>query len=479
MNGNVVHAWHDARVTGRARLLTDGNLLVIATDNSLREYDWQGNLLWEYAPRSESLFPHHDVIRLANGNTLSIYGDVAEDADRLLEVNAKGETVWAWRSVDHMQRYLQSVGTPHDRTHFNSVQELPQNRWFRRGDTRFRPGNLLVSSRSLNIVFVIDKDRGDIVWEFGDQLDGQHEALMIEDGQPGAGNVLLFNNGYRNLHDYRRSTILEIDPSTGSAVWEYQHDYFYSPVGGIQQGLPNGNVLITSSHGGRVFEVDRDGKLVWEWVPPYCPLRPARYPPDYCPQFEALTAYPHEPVSAEPDSPFVDRGLWVFAFRPHVVRREIHGARRTVLKKERGCRVLVVPGDGRLHVAYGLDDPRLSEAGRTDVTIQFKVVMSVLGSADSLVLISDAVGSHDEATWRERVLPMSEYAYQSVSVCLEAESSPAPGRRADAARFALWENPRIVPRRWHQRPARRPRDEATRRERDIAQRRLKALGYID
>ncbi len=36
----------------------------------------------------------------------------------------------------------------------------------------------------------------------------------------------------------------------------------------MQQRLPNGNTLITESSGGRIFEVTRDGEIVWEFFNP-------------------------------------------------------------------------------------------------------------------------------------------------------------------------------------------------------------------
>ena len=41
-----------------------------------------------------------------------------------------------------------------DPTHINSVFELTDNRWFDAGDGRFRPGNVLVSARNLNAIFI-------------------------------------------------------------------------------------------------------------------------------------------------------------------------------------------------------------------------------------------------------------------------------------------------------------------------------------
>ena len=60
------------------------------------------------------------------------------------------------------------------------MYELPPNRWFDAGDERFRPGNILVSARNLNAIFIIDKTSGEVVWRYSDGLDYQHEAIMVE-----------------------------------------------------------------------------------------------------------------------------------------------------------------------------------------------------------------------------------------------------------------------------------------------------------
>lgn len=54
-------------------------------------------------------------------------------------------------------------------------------------------------------------------------------------------------------------------------IWKYKGDppkSFYSFSRGACQKLPNGNVLITESDKGHVFEITRDGKIVWEFFNP-------------------------------------------------------------------------------------------------------------------------------------------------------------------------------------------------------------------
>jgi hypothetical protein len=44
---------------------------------------------------------------------------------------------------------------------------------------------------------------------------------------------------------------------------------FYTRIMGTHQTLENHNLLITESMQGRVFEVNEQGKVVWEYVQPF------------------------------------------------------------------------------------------------------------------------------------------------------------------------------------------------------------------
>ena len=61
--------------------------------------------------------------------------------------------------------------------------------------------------------------------------------------------------------------MVEVDPLRREIVWEYrapEQDSFYTGTRGANQRLANGNTLITESDNGRVFEVDGEGRIVWE-----------------------------------------------------------------------------------------------------------------------------------------------------------------------------------------------------------------------
>ena len=49
------------------------------------EYDWDGNLIWEYDYESATHMAHHDVERMPNGNWLIIAWDLLDELDAIAE----------------------------------------------------------------------------------------------------------------------------------------------------------------------------------------------------------------------------------------------------------------------------------------------------------------------------------------------------------------------------------------------------------
>ena len=359
MNGRVVHRWQlDTSIhsygTGRAHLLENGHVLVCrgnmtATDGMVEEYDWEGNLVWQYFPEGQIpherlMGPHHDVWRKENGNTLLICREpVPEEylqevrnplwqnqqicGDTILEVDPEGEVVWEWNSHGHLDinHYRLLAGPdwfagPHnstvvDWTHINTVRDVPENPWFDQGDQRFKPGNVIISPRQLDTVYIIERETGDLVWEYSGEyfggLSGQHEPYMIPKGRPGEGHIMIFDNGaspWKDLGHAGMSYVLEVNPMTRELVWVYDDGLqFHSPYTSSAQRLPNGNTLICESVSRRVFEVTAGGETVWEYVG--CGPRSYRYGYDYCPQLAALgrpkevSVTPPEEFHVSPDAP--------------------------------------------------------------------------------------------------------------------------------------------------------------------------------
>ena len=197
-------------------------------------------------------------------------------------------------------------GWPADWTHANSISYHPEL------------DQILISTRNLSEVWIIDHSvtseeaagrtggragkGGGLLYRWGNpqayragspadqQLFWAHDAQWIEPGLPGAGNIIIFNNGaeyedasrgYSSIEEFTpplNGFDYRLDPrEPGSAygpaepAWRYVGDPtsdFYAHFGSGVQRLPNGNTLICSSPIGTFFEVTPEGKTVWKYVNP-------------------------------------------------------------------------------------------------------------------------------------------------------------------------------------------------------------------
>lgn len=180
-------------------------------------------------------------------------------ADALYELTPDGRTVWEWHAWQHLDPATDIITAEDDRhewTHGNTVAELAD-------------GNLLVSFRNISLVAIVDRQSGEIVWRLGhDVLAQQHDPRELENG-----NILIFDNGtHRSDSPLTFSRVIEVDRASREILWEYRDDpaqNFYSAYISGAQRLPNGNTLITEGAFGRIFEVTRQGEVVWEYVSPY------------------------------------------------------------------------------------------------------------------------------------------------------------------------------------------------------------------
>ena len=228
--------------------------------------------------------------------------------DRLIEISREGKVVWEWLASDHIDEFhfdsnaRKSISSASganaargsfDWAHLNSATYVGPNHWYDEGDKRFAPNNIVISSREASFVAIIARD-GSVVWQIGPdfsispelrairQIVGQHNAHFIPKALPGAGNLMLFDNGGPSGYGspssiapngtgiYARATsrVLEIDPVALKLVWSYTAPTFFATNISGAQRLPNGNTLITEGPDGRVFEVTREGTIVWEYVFP-------------------------------------------------------------------------------------------------------------------------------------------------------------------------------------------------------------------
>ena len=249
-----------------------------------------------------------------------------------------GEVVWQWSTWDHLVQdfdpakpnYGQIAAHP-ERIDLNfNLEALHQDQFLRRRAepqrTDWIHGNaigynpdldqIVYSPRHYNELWIIDHSTtmqeaagsrggrggkgGGLLYRWGnpaaygrgDESDQQlffgHDTQWIEPGLPGAGNILVFNNGDNFQMSPRRwySSVDEIVPPLdgygyrrepgapyppAAPVWTYTAatptDFYARHISGMQR-LPNGNTLICNCPQGTFFQVTPGGKTVWKYINP-------------------------------------------------------------------------------------------------------------------------------------------------------------------------------------------------------------------
>lgn len=300
-------------------------------NKSIAEIDWEGNVIWKWGDKSPTggARQNHDWQKLPNGNTLLLVCvprvidtlSPKEIGDQgLYEVDSNGNIVWQWLAGDHLDQlgisqeglqYLRNLINENEQDSWgylelNTAQLVGENQWFDNGNSVFAPENIIISSRKASFVAIIEKHTGNIVWRIGpfsyrdtfkspelritnrqvprplDQTSGQHKPHIIPKGLPGEGNLLLLDNqggsGYPPIafESHAGSRVLEINPITKEIVWDYTAEdsgdpvwSFYTSFVGSTQRLPNGNTLINEGMNGRIFQITKQGEIVWEYQNPY------------------------------------------------------------------------------------------------------------------------------------------------------------------------------------------------------------------
>lgn len=288
MNGNEVYEWrcefdqafpdykHERMIRPqsmehwrRVFMYPNGDLLAIFENIGLIKVDRDSNLLWAYPGRC-----HHHMQVMDDGTIYVLSNDLD------LEAREGGKKPWTLeptisivnpdgteRGRIHMLDYfrnsvyrplLNDMQTTGDLLHFNTIEIFDGSQVDRA--SIFKKGNILVSSRKLSFIAILDPEIEKAVWVLRGMWQGQHEPTLLDNG-----NILLFDN----RKSENRSQVMEFNPFTQEVVWLFSgtdEDPLFSGACAMQQRLPNGNTLIAETQGARILEVTPENEVVWQYL---------------------------------------------------------------------------------------------------------------------------------------------------------------------------------------------------------------------
>ncbi len=294
-----IHTWyrqkHWRQFWRRVHLFNNGDLLALYEGNGIIKIDKDSNLIW--ATKGDF---HHDFEvtgdkiyalnrRLVTLPRINEKDPILEDFITLL--SAEGEII---KNISILELFensefahlMEGMPPAGDIFHTNTIEIFDGK--LANKSSIFKEGNVLISSRVLDTVAIVDLEDEKRVWAKKPGIwKTQHQPTMLING-----NMLVFNNlyiekradkaeyerliktdGFRlvsgNIYKDNKSSVIEFDPLTMNIVWEYigdEKNNFFSLASGSNQRLPNGNTLITESDRGRAFEVNPEGEIVWEYI---------------------------------------------------------------------------------------------------------------------------------------------------------------------------------------------------------------------
>ncbi len=264
-------------------VIENGNLIFNFEHLGLVCLDYYGNLVWRLPYQT-----HHSIHRHDDGN-LWVCGQKEHEEytkrfpNRLppyaeymiLEITPEGKIVEEWSVAEILKEngfsgllflgstvnWSTDVRTD-DLLHLNDVEPFPDTM----KEDFFKRGDVLVSLRNINTIFVFNRYDRKVKFICTGWFVRQHDPDFID----GNRFSVFDNNLIAATIDLNQQSRIAI-VSARQKAWEIYFEGnakipFYTNIMGKSQWLPNGNLLITESKGGRAFEINRQGEVVWEYI---------------------------------------------------------------------------------------------------------------------------------------------------------------------------------------------------------------------
>ncbi len=224
---------------------------------------------------------HHDLFYDRNSKKFTIpvneflnYKNSHLKIDKIVQLDLDGKVTFSWNAGAHLKEleeafakkftvYFVKSKNFYETTYINGASTIPNSPLAIKDDA-FRAGNILISLNKVGL-FILNPTTSKIIWTFkyAHLGTGQIHAARFQEN----GTILFFLNKSRR---FGYSQIIQIRPDTGRVVWTHNAERpmeFYSEICGSIQSTDSGSILVTHiSKGGRAFELNQDGKVVWHWA---------------------------------------------------------------------------------------------------------------------------------------------------------------------------------------------------------------------
>ena len=317
----------------------------------MQRYNWDGDVVESFVWSSSYHQQHHDFYPMSNGRQLLISWDRKTNAeakalgrqvltgdiwpDEVIEYDPAGDSVvWEWHFWDHLIQDVDST-----KPNYGVVSEHPElldinlgsvmgGDWMHCNtiDYNEERDEIVLTSHNLHEIYVIDHSTttaeaaghtggrsgkgGDLLYRWGNAQNYDrgtsadrvfyivHGANWIRPGMPGAGNIIVLNNGDRSGTSGDSSSVVEITPPFDTAdgyyihadsafgpvtpTWSYHNgrSFFSQHLGGAFR-LPNGNTLAILGTSGVFDEISPSGQIIWTRSAGGQLGHPMKYPRDF------------------------------------------------------------------------------------------------------------------------------------------------------------------------------------------------------
>jgi len=263
-----------------AVVMENGDLIFNFEHCGLARIDLNGKVVWRLPYQT-----HHSVHRHSNGN-LWVCGqrDITKPTKlfphrqlpfaeyTILEISPSGDLLEEWSVAELLAKNgytgllymggLRNFTTEvkGDILHLNDVEPFPDDM----KEGFFSPGDILVSLRNINTVFVFNRQNNKIKFISTGRFVRQHDPDFIDGNRF---SVLDNNNIAAEQHGHQsRIAIVSAPEGTVETFFRgKEKSPFYTDIAGKHQWLANGNLLITEARKGRAFEINRQGRVVWQY----------------------------------------------------------------------------------------------------------------------------------------------------------------------------------------------------------------------